>query len=99
MDEKLAVSMAELAELVGGHLSSMRNRYYAHPEEFPPAVFLPGVRGARFLLAEFPAWFESKKAPPALSTHMIEEKTTAKRGRRRKASGAQIAKAKSEKKW
>ena len=98
MDEKLAVSMAELAELVGGHLPSMRNRYYAHPEEFPPAVFLPGVRGARFLLAEFPAWFESKKALPALSTHMTEEKTTATRGRRRKASGAQIAKAKSGKK-
>ena len=86
------VKLDKLASMVEGHLASMRNRFYSHPEDFPTAYYLPGCRGARFRLSDLDAWLESYRSSSApASTPAPVTKPT--KGRPRKASAAQIASA------
>ncbi len=86
---RVALSLPELAALYGGNHRSARNWFYKHPEDFPPAIYLPGTRGPRFLVSDVPAWLDSRKtqqpAPPPSAPKP--------QGRPRKASASQIARA------
>lgn len=89
MDIKYAIDLPELAAAIGANVRSLRNAFYLHPEDFPPAIYLPGTRGPRFLVSDVQAWLASRKTqttpqPPA---------TPKPQGRPRKASPAQIARA------
>ncbi|MBU2817342.1 hypothetical protein [Acidithiobacillus ferrooxidans] len=88
MDIKYAIDLPELAAAIGANPRSLRNAFYQHPDQFPPGIYLPGVAGVRFLVADLPAWLESKKktVPPPTTTPKPQ-------GRPRKASAAQIARA------
>ena len=85
--KKLTITLPELAAAVGGQYESMRNAFYLNPEDFPPAAYLPGCRGPRFLMSDVLIWLESRKAKPASPPPV----TPASKGRPRKASQAQIA--------
>ncbi|OCX75536.1 hypothetical protein A6M23_01965 [Acidithiobacillus thiooxidans] len=84
----LAIDLPELAAAIRGNPRSLRNAFYLRPQDFPPAIYLPGTRGPRFLLSDVQAWLEVRKTPvpppPA---------TPKSQGRPRKASAAQIARA------
>lgn len=87
---RAALTISELAALYGGNPRSARNAFYLHPEDFPPALYLPGTRGPRFLVTDALLWLESRKtqpAPPPPAT------TKPRQGRPRKASAMQIARA------
>ncbi len=60
-----AINMQDLTDLVGGHLPSMRNAFYLNPQDFPPAINIPGCRGVRFLMADVLVWLDSLKAAKA----------------------------------
>ena len=82
----IAIGLPELAAAVGGQYESMRNAFYLHPDRFPPAIYLPGCRGPRFLVEDVRAWLEARKTqttPPPAATPKPQ-------GRPRKASQAQI---------
>ena len=84
-----AITLPELAAAIGANPRSLRNAYYLRPEDFPPAISLPGCRGPRFLVSDVLVWLESRKtqpAPPPPSTPKPQ-------GRPRKASPTQIARA------
>ncbi|MBN6742685.1 hypothetical protein JKG47_19655, partial [Acidithiobacillus sp. MC6.1] len=71
MNEKqqpIVIDMRQLAELVGGHLRSCCNAFYLCPQNFPPALYLPGCRGPRFLMSDVHIWLESRKVAKAPST-------------------------------
>ena len=89
--QKLAITLPELASLVSGQYESLRNHFYLHPEDFPPARYIPGCRGPRFVVADLPAWLESRKAKPSPASP--PPVTPKPQGRPRKASTAQIARA------
>ena len=85
----LAIDLPALAAAVGGNAGSLRNVFYARPQDFPPAIYLPGTRGPRFMVADVRAWLEVRKIqsappPPAAPTPQ---------GRPRKASPSRIARA------
>ncbi|WP_428946894.1 hypothetical protein ACQUQQ_08745 [Acidithiobacillus ferrooxidans] len=86
---KLAIDLPALAAAVGANPRSWRNAFYLRPDDFPRAIYLPGCRGPRFLMSDVLAWLESRKkaqaAPPPA--------TPKPQGRPRKASPAQIARA------
>ena len=90
MDIKYATDLPGLAAAIGANPRSLRNAFYLHPEEFPPAIHLPGTRGPRFLVSDVLIWLESRKTqttqPPAAAPKPQQ-------GRPRKASPAQIARA------
>lgn len=86
-----AIDLPQLAAALGANPRSLRNAFYLRPEDFPPAIYLPGCRGPRFLVDDVQAWLESQKtqrpkppAPPAAPKPQ---------GRPRKASALQIARA------
>ena len=89
MDIKYAIDLPELAAAIGAHPRSLRNAFYLHPDQFPPAIYLPGTRGPRFLVSDVQAWLEARKTqptqPPAAASNP--------QGRPRKATPAQIASA------
>ena len=87
--KKLAITLPELAAAVGGQYESMRNAFYVNPEDFPPAAYLPGCRGPRFLLSDVLIWLESRKAKPASP---VAPKSKSQ-GRPRIASSDQITRA------
>ena len=95
MDIKYAIDLPELAAAIGANPRSLRNAFYLHPDDFPPAIYLPGCCGVRFLVSDIPAWLESHKAPTQASTPAPVTKPT--KGRPRKASAAQIARARQRK--
>lgn len=88
-DLMLAIDLPGLAAAIGANPRSLRNAFYLDPDQFPPAIYLPGTRGPRFLVPDVLIWLESRKAqttqPPAA--------TPKPQGRPRKASPAQIARA------
>ena len=86
---KLAISLPELAAAVSGQHESMRNALYLNPEAFPPAAYLPGYRGPRFLMVDVLIWLESMKTQPASPPPAAPKP----QGRPRKASAAQITRA------
>ncbi|MCR2830776.1 hypothetical protein NR402_10865 [Acidithiobacillus ferrooxidans] len=91
MDIKYAIDLPGLAAAIGANPRSLRNAFYLHPDDFPPAIYLPGCRGPRFLVDDVQAWLEARKAKtqPAQSTAAAPKP----QGRPRKASPAQIARA------
>ena len=86
--KKLAITLPELAASVGGQYESIRNAFYLNPESFPPAVYLPGTRGPRFLIIDVRDWLESRKTKPAAGSPPA---APVPKGRPRKASQSQIA--------
>ena len=91
--EKLALTLPELAALYSGDPRSARNHFYRCPQDFPPALYLPSCRGPRFMMADIPAWLEGHKAKPAPASPPPAPVTPASKGRPRKASPDQIARA------
>ena len=89
MDIKFAIDLPELAVAIGANPRSLRNAFYLHPDDFPPAIYLPGCRGPRFLVDDVQAWLEARKTTPAPPPPV----TPKPQGRPRKASPAQIARA------
>ena len=91
MDLTLAIALPELAAAIGANARSLRNAFYLHPDRFPPAIYLPGTRGPRFLVSDVLIWLEARKpqqpAPATAATPKPQQ------GRPRKASAAQIARA------
>jgi len=91
----LAIDLPALAEAIGAHVRSMRNAFYQRPQDFPPAIYLPGARGPRFLMTDVLNWLESRKSTPEVSTTPAAPTASVeppkRRGRPRKASPAQIA--------
>jgi predicted DNA-binding transcriptional regulator AlpA len=85
---RAALTLPELAALYGGNPRSARNWFYRHPEDFPQAIYLPGTRGPRFLVSDVLIWLESRKTQPAPPPAAPKPQ-----GRPRKASPAQIARA------
>ncbi|MBN6740620.1 hypothetical protein JKG47_08780 [Acidithiobacillus sp. MC6.1] len=85
--QPIAIDMPQLTTLVGGHLASMRNAFYAHPQDFPPAITIPGCRGVRFLMADVLAWLESRKSAKAPAPR-TEPPAPRPRGRPRLAAQA-----------
>ena len=84
-----AITIPELAAAIGANPRSLRNAFYLRPEDFPPATYLPGCRGPRFLMPDALAWLESRKtpsAPPPVAASRSQ-------GRPRISSSAQIARA------
>ena len=55
-----AITLPELAAAIGANPRSMRNAYYLRPQDFPPAVYLPGTRGPRFLVSDVQDWLEDR---------------------------------------
>ncbi|MBU2769085.1 hypothetical protein HAP94_23715 [Acidithiobacillus ferrivorans] len=86
-----AIPLPELAATYGANPRSVRNAFYLRPQDFPPAIYLPGCRGPRFLVDDVQAWLEARKAKtqPAQSTAAAPKP----QGRPRKASALQIARA------
>jgi predicted DNA-binding transcriptional regulator AlpA len=60
--ESLVIGLPELAQLVGANLPSMRNAFYTHPEQFPPAIYIPGCKGVRFLRQDVFHWLDERKS-------------------------------------
>jgi predicted DNA-binding transcriptional regulator AlpA len=88
MDLTLAIDLPGLAAAIGANSRSLRNAFYAHPQDFPPAIYLPGTRGPRFLVSDVQAWLESRKVKPSpASPPPVAPKP---QGRPRKASQAEI---------
>ena len=91
MDIKYAIDLPGLAAAIGANPRSLRNAFYLHPDQFPPAIYLPGTRGPRFLVSDVLIWLEARKpqqpAPATAATPKPQQ------GRPRKASAAQIARA------
>ena len=90
-DFTIAIDLPELAAGIGANARSLRNAFYLHPDQFPPAIYLPGTRGPRFLVSDVLIWLEARKAKtqPAQSTATAPKP----QGRPRKASAGQIARA------
>ena len=88
---KLAISLPELAVAIGANVRSLRNAFYARPQDFPPVVYLPGTSGPRCLMTDVQIWLESRKAKPASPPPAPVTPTS--KGRPRKASATQIARA------
>ena len=88
-DFTLAIDLPELAAVIGANPRSLRNAFYLHPDDFPPAIYLPGCRGPRFLVDDVQAWLEARKTPAPPPPPV----TPKPQGRPRKASPAQIARA------
>ena len=84
--KKLAITLPELAAAIGANARSLRNTFYARPQDFPPVVYLPGTRGPRFLIIDVRDWLESHQTKPASPPPV----TPKPQGRPRKASQAQI---------
>ncbi len=61
----LAIDMDQLAVLIGARLRSLRNAFYLRPQDFPPAIDIPGCRGVRFLMADVLVWLETRKTQTA----------------------------------
>jgi hypothetical protein len=87
---RYALDLPDLAAAIGANTRSLRNAFYLRPEDFPPAIYLPGCRGPRFLVADVHFWLESRKPVKAQQPTVVALKA---RGRPRKASPAQIARA------
>ena len=90
MDIKFAIDLPELAVAIGANPRSLRNAFYLHPDDFPPAMYLAGCRGPRFLVSDVLVWLESRKTQPAPPPPPVTPKP---QGRPRKASALQIARA------
>lgn len=92
-DFTLAIDLPELAAAIGANVRSLRNAFYLHPDQFPPAIYLPGTRGPRFLVSDVLIWLEARRtqqaAPPSPATPKPQ-------GRPRKASPSQIARARQD---
>ena len=92
---KLAISLPELAVAIGANVRSLRNAFYARPQDFPPVVYLPGTSGPRCLMTDVQIWLESRKSrptsPPPAS--VAPAPAPAPKGRPRKASPTQITRA------
>lgn len=86
----LAIDLPALAAAIGGQLRSVRNAFYSRPQDFPPAVYLPGCRGPRFLVEDVQTWLESRRTQQAAPQPPAAPK---RQGRPRQASVAQIARA------
>ncbi len=84
-----AITIPELAAAIGANPRTLQNAFYANPGAFPPAAYLPGCRGPRFLVEDVRAWLESRKT----QTTQPPPVTPKPQGRPRKASTAQIARA------
>ena len=84
-----AIPLPELAATYGANPRSVRNAFYLRPQDFPPAIYLPGCRGPSFLVWDVQAWLESHKT----TTPLPQVNTPQSKGRPRKASPAQIARA------
>ena len=91
MDIKFAIDLPELAVAIGANPRSLRNAFYLHPDQFPPAIYLPGTRGPRFLVSDVLIWLEARKPQQPASATASTPKP--QQGRPRKASAAQIARA------
>ena len=91
MDIKYAIDLPELATAIGANARSLRNAFYLHPDQFPPAIYLPGTRGPRFLVSDVLIWLEARKPQQPASATAATPKP--QQGRPRKASAAQIARA------
>ena len=89
MDIKFAIDLPGLAAAIGANPRSLRNAFYLHPDQFPPAIYLPGCRGPRFLTSDALVWLEARKTQPAPPPPA----TPKSQGRPRKASPSQIARA------
>ena len=90
-----AITIQELAAAIGANSRSLQNAFYANPSAFPPAAYLPGCRGPRFLMSDAMIWLESMKTQPA--SPPPAPVTPASKGRPRKASQAQITRARQDK--
>jgi predicted DNA-binding transcriptional regulator AlpA len=88
-DFTLAIDIPDLAAAIGANPRSARNAFYLRPQDFPPAIYLPGCRGPRFMVSDVLAWLESRKTQPAPPPPV----TPKPKGRPRKACAAQIARA------
>jgi hypothetical protein len=88
---KYAIDLPGLAATYGANPRSVRNAFYLRPQDFPPAIYLPGCRGPRFLVSDVLVWLESRKTQPAPPPPPVTPKPH--KGRPRKASPAQIARA------
>ena len=86
---RTAITLPELAAAIGANPRTLRNAFYLRPADFPPAIYLPGCRGPRVLVSDVQAWLESRKTPAAPPPPV----TPKPQGRPRKASPAQIARA------
>ncbi|MHB8250671.1 hypothetical protein [Acidithiobacillus sp.] len=93
MDIKFAIDLPELAAAIGANPRSLRNAFYLHPDDFPPARYLPGCRGPRFLVTDIPAWLESRQTQTTTTTTRPPPAAPKPQGRPRKASSSQIARA------
>ena len=82
-----AIDLPGLAAAIDANSRSLRNAFYLNPKAFPQAVYLPGVRGPRFLVEDVRAWLESRKTPPDAPPPVAASRP---QGRPRKASQAQI---------
>ncbi|OCX76093.1 hypothetical protein A6M27_19230 [Acidithiobacillus thiooxidans] len=91
MDIKYAIDLPGLAAAIGANPRSLRNAFYLHPDQFPPAIYLPGTRGPRFLVSDVLIWLEARKPQQPASATAATPKP--QQGRPRKASAAQIARA------
>ena len=85
----LAIDLPGLAAAIGANPRSVRNAFYLRPQDFPPAIYLPGCRGPRFLVSDVLIWLEARKTPAPPPPPV----TPKPQGRPRKASPAQIARA------
>lgn len=83
----LTIDLPGLAAAIGANPRSSQNAFYLNPEAFPPAIYLPGCRGPRFLVEDVRAWLEFRKARPASPPPA----TPNTQGRPRKASPVQVA--------
>ena len=88
-DFTLAIDIPDLAAAIGANPRSARNAFYLRPQDFPPAIYLPGCRGPRFMVSDVLTWLESRKTPAPPPPPV----TPKPQGRPRKASPAQIARA------
>ena len=84
-----AITIPELAAAIGANSRSLQNAFYLNPEAFPPAAYLPGCRGPRFLVEDVRAWLESRKT----QTTQPPPVTPKPQGRPRISSAAQITRA------
>lgn len=89
---KAAITLPELATIISANPRSLRNAFYLRPQDFPSAIHLPACRGPRFLMSDVQAWLESRKTQPQPKPALLPP-MTASQGRPRKASLAQITRA------
>lgn len=90
-DSTLAITLPELAAAIGANVRSLRNAFYLHQNQFPPAIYLPGTRGPRFLTSDVRNWLEAKKTQR--STSPLPPPIPKAPGRPRKAPAGKIARA------